>query len=267
MSSEELERFTAVYLSYVLYALLLLQLRSSVSLLLLVLCAGRRRRSALLHCALAASSACSVLLRSLPSARPRGPRSCWMRVRSKDWWERVVLTEFTDEEWRQSFRMSRGSFEKLCGLMEQVLSPQDVTVRAPIPLHMRAAIALYKLASCAEYRAVADQFGVHKSTVKKFVYSFCKGMSSSVIGGLIQVPTAEQARCISQRFQRSFSIPQVLGCIQHTHIPVLPPSDGHRDFINSRGWPSYVLQAVVDDMHRSVPLNSCNIAHNVLWPL
>ncbi|CAL8240049.1 unnamed protein product [Gadus morhua 'NCC'] len=27
---------------------------------------------------------------------------------------------------------------------------------------------------------------------------------------------------------------------------MLPPSDGYKDFVNRKGWPSYVLQAVVD---------------------
>ncbi|TNN79270.1 hypothetical protein EYF80_010515 [Liparis tanakae] len=56
------------------------------------------------------------------------------------------------------------------------MKPAEVTVRAPIPLEMRVAIVLYKLASCAEYRVVANQFGVHRSTVKKMVYQFCNGM-------------------------------------------------------------------------------------------
>lgn len=93
----------------------------------------------------------------------------------------TLLSEFSDTEWKDNFRMTRGSFERLCGLMEEVLSPQEVTVHTPIPLKMRVVIVLYKLASCAEYRVVGNQLGVHKSTVKKFVYSFCKRMVSSVI--------------------------------------------------------------------------------------
>lgn len=97
---------------------------------------------------------------------------------------------------------------------------------------------------------VANQFGVHKSTVKKFVYCFCKGMVLSVIHSLIKVPTAEEACAIARRFEQKFSIPQIIGCIDGTHIPVLPPSDGYKDFVIRKGWPSYVLQAVVDDMYR-----------------
>lgn len=51
---------------------------------------------------------------------------------------------------------------------------------------VRVAIVLYKLASCAEYRVVVNQFGVHKTTMKTFVYS------STVIHSLIKVPTAHR---------------------------------------------------------------------------
>lgn len=75
--------------------------------------------------------------------------------------------------------------------MECVLRPQEVTIQGPIPLQMRAAIVLYKLASCVEYRVVANQFGEHKATAKQFVYMFCKGMVYTVIEKLIEVPCKE----------------------------------------------------------------------------
>ncbi|XP_072223087.1 uncharacterized protein [Leuresthes tenuis] len=252
MSDGEPDGLSALYISYMLYLLLSFQMRSTLSLLVMVLNEGRRQRRLMLECALSESAA---MLHLVPSPLPRAPRKCWMRVRSKDWWERVVLKEFSDAEWRQNFRMTRRSFDKICGLMEPVLSPQDVTVRAPIPLQMRVAIVLYKLVSCSEYRAIANKFGVHKSTVKKFTYSFCKGMVSSVVNKLIKLPTEQEARAIARRFEHKFRIPQVMGCIDRTHVPVLPPSDAFKDFENGKGWPSYVLQAVVDDTHRFWNIN------------
>ena len=57
----------------------------------------------------------------------------------------------------------------------------------------KCAIILYILGSCAEYRVVANQFGVHKSTVNKFVYKFCKAMVSLVIHNFIKVPMTEES--------------------------------------------------------------------------
>ena len=115
--------------------------------------------------------------------------------------------------------MTSRTFDKLCGLM----SGLEAGGCDP----MRIAIVLYKLASCFEYRIVANLFGVHKSTVKKFVYVFCKGMVSLVMKNIIRMPTAEEAIAIASRFQQKFHIPQIIGCIDGTHIPILPPSDGY----------------------------------------
>jgi hypothetical protein len=83
---------------------------------------------------------------------------------------------------------------------------------------------------------VANQFGVHKSTVKKFVYMFCKEeMLSLVIHNFIKVFTTEEAIGIARRFKQKFNIPQIIGCNDGTHIPVLPPSDCYKDFCSKAG--------------------------------
>ena len=54
--------------------------------------------------------------------------------------------EFDDEEWKDNFRMTRRSFNKLCGMMDHgVMKPEDVTVRAPVQLEIRVVIVLYEL--------------------------------------------------------------------------------------------------------------------------
>lgn len=78
---------------------------------------------------------------------------------------------------------------------------------------------------------------------------FCKGMVRGPIKQLIRVPNEEEALEIARNFQEMHSIPQIMGLIDGTHIPILPPSDGYKDFVNRKGRPSYVLQAVVD--HKS----------------
>ncbi|TSK77102.1 Protein ALP1-like [Bagarius yarrelli] len=205
---------------------LLLQLSNNAALLQAVSILLQRRRRAFLERATALGP--SVRLAPIPTKT----RSCWMRVRSRDWWERVVLHEFSDAEWREHFRMCRRSFVKLCNLMKDVISPGEMTVRPAIPLEMRVAIALYKLGGCAEYRSIAYRFGVHNATVMKFVYMFCKGMVNQAIRHFIKVPNPQEARAIAERFQSRFCIPQVIGCVDVTHIPVLAPRDGHMKFLN-----------------------------------
>ncbi len=72
-------------------------------------------------------------------------------------------------------------------------------------------------------------------------------MVKSQIKNLIKVPNEDEASQCAQRFEEKYHIPQIMRLIDGTHIPVLPPSDSYKDFLNRKGWPSYVLQAIVDD--------------------
>ncbi len=83
-------------------------------------------------------------------------------------------------------------------MVEGFITPEEETVRNPIPLIMRVTVVLYKLGSCAEYRVVANQFGVQKSTGKKSVYIFCKGMMTGPIRDLIRMPGEEEASEIAR---------------------------------------------------------------------
>lgn len=90
-----------------------------------------------------------------------------------------------------------------------------------------------------------------KPLLKKFVCVFCKRMVSTVIDKFINVPSKEEACASARRFQQMFGMPQIIGCIDVTHIPVLLPSDGYKNFnVSRKGWPSFVLQAVVDDTNQ-----------------
>lgn len=68
--------------------------------------------------------------------------------------------------------MNRECFSILCQKMRG-LEKQDTVLRKCIPLEKRIAIALYALGSSAEYRTIANLFGVGKSTVCEMVEEFC----------------------------------------------------------------------------------------------
>nr|XP_012153568.1 PREDICTED: putative nuclease HARBI1 [Megachile rotundata] len=59
----------------------------------------------------------------------------------------------------------------------------------------------------------------------------------------------------TQIYEERTHIPQLIGAIDGTHIPVLPPADGYRDYINRKGWPSIILQGLVDHTLRFRNIN------------
>ena len=64
------------------------------------------------------------------------------------------------------------------------------------------------------------------------------------------MPSKSEALAISLRIEEKFKFPHAYGAIDGAHISILPPTVGYRDFTNRKGWPSIVLQAVVDDKLR-----------------
>jgi len=60
------------------------------------------------------------------------------------------------------------------------------------------------------------------------------------------MPNEFECLMTAQVYEERIHIPQFIGAIDGTHIPVLPPVDGYRDFINRKGWPSIILQGMFD---------------------
>ena len=42
----------------------------------------------------------------------------WRKERSSDWYDRIVLQTFTDEQWLENFRMTRQTFNKACRVLK-----------------------------------------------------------------------------------------------------------------------------------------------------
>ncbi|KYN08182.1 Putative nuclease HARBI1, partial [Cyphomyrmex costatus] len=106
------------------------------------------------------------------------------------------------------------------------------------------AISVYKLASCAEYRVVGNVIGVHKSTAKRCLFRVTRAINKVIVKKNIYIFMENEF--ISLQFKEKTFIPQLIGCIDGTHIPIIAPYEGYRDFVNRKGWPSYNVMAVVD---------------------
>ncbi|XP_032809146.1 uncharacterized protein LOC116941911 isoform X1 [Petromyzon marinus] len=177
----------------------------------------------------------------------RQPRRMWMRIRTSTWWEQ---TSSGSDEWMKYFRVSRSMFHRIVEMVRSEMEPPAFQVRSPVPLEKRVGIALYKLASYDKYREVGNMFAVHRSTVHKYLYKFCRVMVELHLQNQIALPNEHEGRRIARGFWERFSIPQVMGMIGSTHIPITPLRGCIQDYMNRKEWPSLVLQALVDDKLR-----------------
>ena len=164
----------------------------------------------------------------------------------KNAWENMLLN-FTQNQWIENFRMTKETFHFICAVVDNDLAPKTNAAAAnnqqSLPTEKQVAIALFKLASFCEFRVAAIIFGVGKSTVHKCLHRFCESLNKHV-KKFIYMPDAEEAMQFSSDFEEICNIPQIIGCIDGTHIPILAPKDGYRDFVNRKYWASFNMQAV-----------------------
>jgi len=175
-------------------------------------------------------------------------RRFWMKTRSKYWWKKIV-PNYLNEDWIESFRMKRTTFQFICDELRSELRPVTpfLVSREPLSVEEKVAITLYYLASCCEYRVVANIFGVHKTSIWRCLYDTVDAINKIFLPKFIKMSHINECEMISAAYETHTNVPQIIGAIDGTHIPILPPAEGYKDYINRKGWPSIILQAVVDN--------------------
>ncbi|KAA8578346.1 hypothetical protein FQN60_007130, partial [Etheostoma spectabile] len=122
----------------------------------------------------------------------------------------------------------------------------NTNYRLAVPVRKRVAIALWKLATGIEYRTISHLFGVGLSTVFNCVQDFCDSVIKVLLPQHITTPEAAKLVEIATFFHNRWRIPQCVGAIDGSHIPIIAPEEYPRDYFNRKGWHSIILQGVVD---------------------
>lgn len=170
----------------------------------------------------------------------------WCKERSKDWWTRVVSGSYGDEWWYDNLRMSKETFDALCMELQPYLQRRDTTFRKAVSIEGRVAVTIWRLATNAEYRTIAELFGLGRSTVGEIVLDTCGAIADHLLMRYVCFPQGDRLREVVDGFERQWGFPQVVGAIDGTHIPIIKPDDSASDYFNRKGYYSIIMQAVVD---------------------
>ncbi|CAB5124125.1 unnamed protein product [Rhizophagus irregularis] len=139
-----------------------------------------------------------------------------------------------DFEFKRHFRLTRSTFEWLC---------------CEIIPHLRR-----------EITGPGNRFGMGESTFSYALRDFINVIVTKFLAEKIVFPNTEsEINEITNGFKGTGRIPNVIGAIDGSHIPIKAPHLFPVDYFNRKGFYSIVLQAVVD--HKKSFLDIC-----VGWP-
>ncbi|KAI3943206.1 hypothetical protein MKX01_027504 [Papaver californicum] len=196
-----------------------------------------------------------------------GHRRLWVKDRSKAWWDSCNHPDFPEKEFRKAFRMSRSTFDMICEELSSVVAKEDTMLRAAIPVQQRVAVCIWRLATGEPLRLVSKKFGLGISTCHKLVLEVCSAIKTVLMPKYLQWPSVEKAlENVKTDFEKISGIPNVVGSMYTTHIPIIAPKISVSAYFNRRHTErnqktsySITVQGVVD--HKGVFTDCC-----IGWP-
>ncbi|XP_050331421.1 uncharacterized protein LOC126760082 [Bactrocera neohumeralis] len=180
-------------------------------------------------------------------------RALWKLKRRSQFWE-INCNRNNDQFFKEHFRMSRASFDILCGLVSK-MKRADTNWRKAIELQKRVAIALFTLGSSLKYREISELFGVGISTVCEIVYEFCEEVWKTMSTYINKLPPKKEDLAEYISGYCKLGHPQCMGVIDGYHIKVRPNATVAKEYLNNRGWYSIILLALVDYRCRFLYVN------------
>ncbi|KAJ8627034.1 hypothetical protein MRB53_020341 [Persea americana] len=182
------------------------------------------------------------------------PRRLWVKDRSKAWWDRCNHPDFPESEFRLAFRMGRATFEMICDELGSAVAKEDTMLRAAIPVRQRVAVCIWRLATGEPLRLVSKRFGLGISTCHKLVLEVCSAIKTVLMPKFLQWPADEASLGqIKSDFEAVSGIPNVVGSMYTTHIPIIAPKISVAAYFNRRHTErnqktsySITVQGVVD---------------------
>ena len=137
----------------------------------------------------------------------------------------------------------RFSAENVTWLADYFLNDCTETRGGALSPKMKMKIFLRCLANPGFQSGIAEELGVHQSTVSKVV-TFVTTRVTAKVSSWIKFPHTEQDILQAlEDWQNVNHFPGVIGVIDCTHIRIEKPGRHGDEYINRKGWPSINVQA------------------------
>lgn len=180
-------------------------------------------------------------------------RRLWVKNRSKAWWDQCNRADFPEEEFKKAFRMGKDTFEMICNELNSAVARENTMLRDAVPVKQRVAVCIWRLATGEPLRLVSKKFGLGISTCHKLVLEVCNAIRTVLMPKYLQWPDEDKIRSIKDEYEMISGIPDVVGSMYTTHIPIIAPKISVASYFNKRHTErnqktsySITVQGVVD---------------------
>lgn len=107
-------------------------------------------------------------------------------------------------------------------------------------------MTVWTLANQDTFRSIGNLFGMSRGGAHWCVFQVCRAIAS-VKSEYIKWPSTEDYPASASAFDRKYGMPNVVGCIDGTHIPVKAPANDRDSYMNRKGYTSINVLAVCDE--------------------
>lgn len=113
-----------------------------------------------------------------------------------------------------------------------------------LPPLMQVLVALRFFATGGFQRTIGDLFKIDRRTVARVIDRFSSVLSRR-LGEFVRLPVSQrEADVMKDRFYQIAGFPNVLGCIDCTHIPIIAPVVNEFEYVNRKGKHTINVQLI-----------------------
>lgn len=160
------------------------------------------------------------------------------------WFHRFTTSVTDDKTWRENFRMSKPTFDRLLESLRPALQrdqDDDEPGVPSVPVDFRLGAALFRLAHGATFKYVGRKFGIGTSSACKAFCEVCRALEDH-LSHLFEFPSSPEAlHAVIDKFE-SIHMPNCCGVIGYTRF-------------DPQGPQSVVMQGLVDSDARFLDIS------------
>ena len=115
-----------------------------------------------------------------------------------------------------------------------------------LPPSLQVYVALLYFVTAGQQDLVRDKFQIHKSTVCRTVRRVARALCAHMNDFVFMPMDNKKLNDTRQKFHEMAGFPDVIGCIDGTHIKIAPPTVDENAYVNRKGFHSINAQVICD---------------------